>query len=405
MRKLKVNVIHPAQQHSHQWAQALSEAGMLGKYWSGVPIRLKSGRLTPSALPSSLSKRAKHVHIHSDEFSFVPWTLPALMIGRVFPRFAFKTDWNQRVFHEFGDWVSKVAVSNKPDVIVAFENSALSVFRLAKKLGIFCILDAPSLHPKYREKFININRSKFHEKISENRQQEIILADKIITCSDFARSTYLNEGVSLDKVQTLWLGANQSAINTCGIVDGAKKSEFSRDGIVFCFAGALTERKSIDLIIKAFAEVQVDFPGSKLNLVGGCNDVKIMKQISLNEGIKYWGQLPQNNLFDVMRSSDCLLLPSRYDGFGMVVVEGLACGIPAIVSTRTGAKDIIQKAGDVGWVVEPNADALRDAMIVATTEISRNRNVYSLRCKQIAGSLTWDRYRESVRHLIQDLRL
>jgi len=52
-------------------------------------------------------------------------------------------------------------------------------------------------------------------------------------------------------------------------------------------------------------------------------------------------------------AADCLILPSRYDPFPNTVLESFAMGLPAIVSSRTGAAEVIER-GVNGWVCEPD---------------------------------------------------
>lgn len=55
------------------------------------------------------------------------------------------------------------------------------------------------------------------------------------------------------------------------------------------------------------------------------------------------------------RAADLLLMPSRYEGYGLVGAEALACGTP-ILRTRTGGWDEMVLEGSTGWVCEPNDD-------------------------------------------------
>jgi UDP-glucose:(heptosyl)LPS alpha-1,3-glucosyltransferase len=70
-------------------------------------------------------------------------------------------------------------------------------------------------------------------------------------------------------------------------------------------------------------------------------------------------------------AADCLILPSRYDPFPNTVLESLAMGLPAIVSSRTGAAEIVER-GVNGWVCEPDdADGIASFMKDADDAIRR----------------------------------
>lgn len=94
-----------------------------------------------------------------------------------------------------------------------------------------------------------------------------------------------------------------------------------------------------------------------------------------------------------MQRADLLVLPSRNDSYGMVVAEALATGLPAVVSTMVGAKDLIEE-GVNGWVV-PVEDV--EALAARLLECSRQPALLSnlgTAARRSAESATWDGYSE-----------
>ena len=102
-----------------------------------------------------------------------------------------------------------------------------------------------------------------------------------------------------------------------------------------------------------------------------------------------------------MAAADCLLLPSRFDSFGMVVAEAMACGTPAIVSTQTGAKAIIEEVPGSGWIVEPDGDALF-AQLRRLLADPAQLETARLHAKRAAESYTWQAYRGRARKLLSE---
>ena len=76
----------------------------------------------------------------------------------------------------------------------------------------------------------------------------------------------------------------------------------------------------------------------------------------------FHGAVSQSALAEVFRRSDALVLPSLEEGFGLVVVQALACGLPCLVSDQVGARDLIEagKNGDV--FVAGNAASLAETL-------------------------------------------
>jgi len=99
---------------------------------------------------------------------------------------------------------------------------------------------------------------------------------------------------------------------------------------------------------------------------------------------------------------DCLILPSRLDSFGMVVVEAMAAGVPVIATSAAGAAQAI-KPGVNGWIVEPgDARALVSAMRHVCAQIARVR---AMRADCIASveDHDWRRYRARAIEVIGSL--
>ena len=96
------------------------------------------------------------------------------------------------------------------------------------------------------------------------------------------------------------------------------------------------------------------------------------------------------------------MLPSRADGFGFVVAEAMSAGLPVIVSSATGAKDLVTE-GATGWIFPAgNEIALLDAMKLAAGRKHDLRTMGAHGRQTVAG-LTWDAYGERIRTLFRRL--
>jgi glycosyltransferase involved in cell wall biosynthesis len=97
------------------------------------------------------------------------------------------------------------------------------------------------------------------------------------------------------------------------------------DGINAVWAGQTGYRKGLDVALAAVAEARRDLPGLRLTVVGVAPGEPI-------DGVEWLGVLPPSAMPDVYRKADLLLFPTRYESFGMVVIEAMAAGLPVIVS-------------------------------------------------------------------------
>jgi glycosyltransferase involved in cell wall biosynthesis len=111
------------------------------------------------------------------------------------------------------------------------------------------------------------------------------------------------------------------------------------------FVGQLINRKGVDLLMQAMAPLWDKFPRVQLSVVGtGPEQASIAakaKHHNASDRVKFEGVLPSSQMQERLARACALILPSRWDGWGLVVNEALAAGIPVIVSDRCGAADLI----------------------------------------------------------------
>jgi glycosyltransferase involved in cell wall biosynthesis len=144
-------------------------------------------------------------------------------------------------------------------------------------------------------------------------------------------------------------------------------------GPVITFVGRFNEQKGLDVLFEAakqLAAQQVDF---QLWLVGdgplrpGLESQA--REPGLETRVRFWGW--QEAVAPYLQASDIFVLPSRYEGMPISLLEALACGLPAVV-TRVGENEETVQDGENGLEVTPgNAGELADALarLVASPEL------------------------------------
>lgn len=139
---------------------------------------------------------------------------------------------------------------------------------------------------------------------------------------------------------------------------------------VFLYSGSLIHRKGVDLLAQAFSRLADEFPNVHLKLLGdGELRPKLEKQLERHAdkvefaGFQQWEDLPR-----FYQRADFFCAPSRYDGWNLVIPEGLAAGLPVIGTNRTGAALELITPKKNGWLI-PSGDskALYKAMREAAT--------------------------------------
>jgi len=144
----------------------------------------------------------------------------------------------------------------------------------------------------------------------------------------------------------------------------------------FLYSGSLIHRKGVDLLASAFGRLADEFPSIELDVVGeGELRSSLERQLSKHQArVRFWGFKDWNELPALYWNSDVLCVPSRHDGWGLVVPEGLAAGMPVIGTDRTGAaRELLSERN--GWIVTAGDEeclyqAMRKAVVLPTCQFS-----------------------------------
>ena len=147
---------------------------------------------------------------------------------------------------------------------------------------------------------------------------------------------------------------------------------------IFLYSGALIKRKGVDLLVSAFCRLAQDLNYVELHLLGN-GDLRSQleqKLAQFKNKVKFIGFQPWEQLPHYYAQADILCVPSRYDGWGLVVPEGLAAGLPVISTYRNGAAlDLIQD-GCNGWLIDSDQEeslyqAMYEAASLNTSELAK----------------------------------
>ncbi len=173
--------------------------------------------------------------------------------------------------------------------------------------------------------------------------------------------------------------------------------EALRDDTVFLYVGRFTAVKRVPLLIEAFTAARRRLGGGiSLVVVGGHpgewegeHPADAIARLDA-EGVVLAGWHAQHELPALLRASDVVVLPSVNESFGQVIVEGMACGLPAIAVNRGGPAEIVRD-GETGRLVAPDdAAALELAIVEAASDpVERARRGAGAR-RDVLASYTWD---------------
>ncbi|WP_299269312.1 glycosyltransferase family 4 protein [Halorientalis sp.] len=154
------------------------------------------------------------------------------------------------------------------------------------------------------------------------------------------------------------------------ITDDVIHDRAQRRPLQVVFVGNITPRKGLDTLVDGLAAARAD---AELTIVGHPTDERYAAAVrrrvddrDIAHRVHFAGELTDDQLAATLRQSHILAVPSRYEGFGIVYLEGMSFGLPTVASRAGGATDIVTD-GETGVLIDPDDAA---AVAAALTRLA-----------------------------------
>ncbi len=279
------------------------------------------------------------------------------------------------------------------DVFIGLSSFCYEAIVKAKESGIFTVVDHGSVHQRV-EKHILLEECNLlsistqdvipSEWLIEKEDAEFQAADCVSVLSEVAKRTLIEEGIPREKV----------IVNNCGVcLDDFRPLPKTDNIFRIIQCSAMTPTKGIHYLLQAFSELKL--PNAELWFIGRGIEVSplrpILEQYSA-ENIYFKGAYPQDELAEIYSQGSVFVLPSLVDGFGMVVPQAMACGLPVIITENVGAADLVVN-GESGFIVPVrDVQALKDRLLL----LYENRELLMEMSHNAIGAVskgyTWNDY-------------
>jgi starch synthase len=359
---MKTLLAHPGTQYSFRLAAELHRHEKLAGFHTGMAFvsgGLFDGlcKLLPNKLRRSFANRriegvpASHLHLYLRN----EYAAQARMR---------RTEGSEKVLHQRNECFQKAIPFNaikSADAVIGFDTSSWILAQRCKQAGVPLILDQSIAHPDSKIEIFKSVLARFPEWsagieprmpiVREAEQLEHDQSDLIVVASSFTMQTLVDNGVPSAKIR----------INPYGVDAGRFNLKETKQGhpFRFIFVGSVTARKGVPLLLEAWKKLKPI--NAELWLVGPIAP-HLRKQIPESSGIRIFGGVPHSEIPSILRQCDVFVFPSYFEGFGLVIPEAMACGLPVITTTATAGPDIF-KSGEAGWIISPGMiDQLVNAM-------------------------------------------
>ena len=233
--------------------------------------------------------------------------------------------------------------------------------------------------------------------LSQGTARSVQRAKAVIAISESTRQDVINFlDVPPERVHTVHCGTDADYRPLPSAEVEAFKSTRRLPDTFVLYLGTLEPRKNIDGLIRAYGlwrERQPDAP--PLVVAGGKGwytqqIFELIESLNLTDSVRFPGYIPQDELILWYNAATLFVYPSHFEGFGLPVLEAMACGTPVITSTESSLPEITGTEG-IARLVNPTDD---EALATAMAEVMAKRDVresMSERGIRRAAGFTWEK--------------
>ena len=223
---------------------------------------------------------------------------------------------------------------------------------------------------------------------------------RVLTVSEYSKQD-LEQTFSLPghKIDVVYNGVNEAYQSVSKDAQYEVRKKISDGTPYFIYVGSINSRKNIIGMLKAFEHFKEKYRTKhKFIFVGKpmWNDSKfeeVYNSLGCKRDVLRLGRLETESLNLVLASAEALLLVSFFEGFGIPIVEAMACDVPVITSNNTSMPEI---AGDAAIVVDPsNIEEIAEAMYkIASDKEFRSQLIKKGQVQR--EKFTWDKSAERI---------
>ncbi len=255
----------------------------------------------------------------------------------------------------------------QPDIIHAHccVWAGYAAMRLSEKINVpYLITEHATLFQLHRDKIRKSNDCYIKQAFEK--------AAKVI-CVSHAFAKLISEYRTSNDIEVIGNVVNFEQFKPC-VSDPHEEVRF----LTVCYMDTddQLKKKGVDILLKAWKDFSKKCDTAKLFIGGGGQAtrkaVEWCREYDIIDSVVFLGSLNRCQVASYMQQCDCFVLPSRYETFGVVYIEAMACGKPVIAAANGGPDDFVKPFN--GMLVAPESvSALTEAML----QLAKNRKNYN----------------------------
>ncbi|MHB8303519.1 MAG: glycosyltransferase family 4 protein [Acidobacteriaceae bacterium] len=294
------------------------------------------------------------------------------------------------------------------DIFWGWASGCLAAGRAARRQGARFVLDRACPHVDVQQSLVRTECERLgvayqaEPRWFRDRQlAEYDEADIILVPSDYSRSSFplkLQKKILVAPLS----GRTDAPLSPVARISALQSASDADRPFTFGTVGGQPLRKGFLYLLQAWEQLQLPHARLLLRTDAPLDRFpalrKLLRRLPNVEVVRYC-----NNMSDFYRRCDAFVLPTIDDGFGMVLLEAMAHGLPAIATTHCGAAELFTPEQDMLLVPPQDADALGAAMhrLYASRELRELLRTSALRVlRQIEGSDSFTLYSQALDRIL-----
>jgi glycosyltransferase involved in cell wall biosynthesis len=295
---------------------------------------------------------------------------------------------------------------NNDGTITHFLNQqlALSLNVVPFNNVLVTVHDLALLLPKIRDESTFIDKIRFYFLKRGLKKADWFVVDAAFTKKELIRLL----GISPEKIFIVPLGVDLKRFKRKKLGERKlKKYRGGSSGPVILYVGSELRRMNFATLLKAFALVKREYPQATLIKIGEAkskqgriNSLNLIKKLKLNDAIQFKDYVSEEDLVYYYNAADVFVYPISYTGYGLPILESLACGCPVVT---TSASTIPEVVGDAGLLFDPYDVKKLKENIFSILGDKKLRNHLQKKGYSHVKKLTWDACSENTLSLYKHL--
>jgi len=279
-------------------------------------------------------------------------------------------------------------------IFYGWTHHALWSLKKAKRKGMLTVLERANAHPITYTRLLQqeyaargITQGPYPTMIFKKHIRELQETDYVAVTSQFTKQSLLENGIDERRILLTPLGVDTQHFHP-------PEKPCDNDIFRVVYVGQICLRKGVHYLLEAWSLLQLQ--QAELMLVGDVVDElrdDVNRHLAHTDTIKLCPYASEPSV--AYQGASIFILPTLEDGFGLVVLEAMACGVPVIITEHTGAKDCVRPGID-GFIIPPySIESIADTLNYCYTHRSELHTM-GKHAREQAEQFPWSRYQDGV---------